>query len=84
MGYAATGSKEGELAVFCVACPQPGINMPSNWNVHPNQYEHIFYDFEGMLTQSLDFFGDGRLLQMAFFQLTILRQLLVDQVLIIG
>ena len=21
----------GELAVFCAACPQPGINIPENW-----------------------------------------------------
>lgn len=23
--------KAGELAVFCAACPQPGINIPDNW-----------------------------------------------------
>ena len=22
---------KGELAVFCPACPQPGINLPKNW-----------------------------------------------------
>ena len=24
----------GDLALFCVACPQPGINMPVNWHDH--------------------------------------------------
>jgi len=28
-GTAAT--KEGELAVLCPACPQPGINLPEGW-----------------------------------------------------
>lgn len=23
--------KPGSLAIFCPACPQPGINLPSNW-----------------------------------------------------
>ena len=23
--------KLGELAIFCPACPQPGINIPENW-----------------------------------------------------
>jgi len=23
--------KKGELANFCLACPQPGINIPDNW-----------------------------------------------------
>ena len=21
----------GDLAIFCPACPQPGINLPENW-----------------------------------------------------
>jgi hypothetical protein len=24
----------GDLALFCAACPQPGINMPVNWQDH--------------------------------------------------
>jgi hypothetical protein len=27
----------GELANFCPACPQPSINLPSNWKEDPNQ-----------------------------------------------
>ena len=25
------GTKEGECAVLCPACPQPGKNLPDNW-----------------------------------------------------
>ncbi|KAF8814391.1 hypothetical protein BYT27DRAFT_7027880, partial [Phlegmacium glaucopus] len=28
----------GELANFCPACPQPGINLAPDWNVDPNKY----------------------------------------------
>jgi hypothetical protein len=27
----ANGTKEGECAVLCPACPQPGINLPDGW-----------------------------------------------------
>ena len=27
----------GDLAEFCPACPQPGINIPDNWKELPNQ-----------------------------------------------
>jgi hypothetical protein len=27
----------GQLAVFCLACPQPGINIPDDWRVDPNR-----------------------------------------------
>jgi hypothetical protein len=27
----------GELAWFCVACPQPGINLPDDWQEQENQ-----------------------------------------------
>ena len=26
----------GSLAIFCPSCPQPGINLPSNWESLPN------------------------------------------------
>jgi hypothetical protein len=26
----------GDLTIFCPACPQPGINLPSNWGDLPN------------------------------------------------
>lgn len=27
----AAGTKEGECAIICPACPQPGINLPADW-----------------------------------------------------
>jgi hypothetical protein len=27
----------GDLALFCVACPQPGINLPDQWEDDPEQ-----------------------------------------------
>jgi hypothetical protein len=32
-----TQTGPGELANFCPACPQPGINLPSNWKDDPNR-----------------------------------------------
>lgn len=26
-----TEVQPGSLAIFCPACPQPGINLPENW-----------------------------------------------------
>jgi len=31
----AMGTKPGELAVICPACPYPGINLPHNWKSYP-------------------------------------------------
>src|SRR5215472_17828221 len=30
--------QNGDLALFCPACPQPGINLPDNWKEDKNQY----------------------------------------------
>ena len=27
----------GELALFCAACPQPGVNLPADWLDDPEQ-----------------------------------------------
>jgi hypothetical protein len=29
---------EGDLAEFCPACSQPGVNMEDNWHTQENQY----------------------------------------------
>lgn len=31
----------GEMAVFCPACPQPNINLPSDWKYDINRYAQI-------------------------------------------
>ena len=28
----------GELTIFCPACPQSGINFPTDWKDDPNRY----------------------------------------------
>jgi hypothetical protein len=28
----------GDLALFCPTCPQPGINIPENWQDDPEKY----------------------------------------------
>jgi hypothetical protein len=32
----------GSLAMFCPTCPQPGINLPENWEEDPEQSVPIF------------------------------------------
>ena len=33
--------KPGGLALFCPACPQPGVNLPENWKEDPEQYVRL-------------------------------------------
>ena len=37
---------EGELALFCAACLQPGVNLPDGWEGEPNQYKSHGHFFE--------------------------------------
>ena len=30
------GTREGECAVLCPACPIPGVNLPSDWKDRPD------------------------------------------------
>ena len=36
----------GGLALFCPACPQPGVNLPSNWKEDPEQYVYSPDNYE--------------------------------------
>jgi len=36
-GKSAMNVERGELANYCPACPQPGINLPENWKADPNR-----------------------------------------------
>ena len=36
----------GGLALFCPACPQPGVNLPVNWQDDPEQYVLSYLQFE--------------------------------------
>ena len=33
--------ENGALAIFCVACPQPGINLHRNWKKESRRYEYF-------------------------------------------
>ena len=37
-GHVNREPEAGELAIFCAACPQPGINTASDWAAEKNQY----------------------------------------------
>jgi len=36
-GKSAMNVERGELANYCPACPQPGVNLPENWKADPNR-----------------------------------------------
>jgi hypothetical protein len=35
VGYSRDEKKAGTMGLFCAACPQPGVNMPENWENDP-------------------------------------------------
>ncbi len=35
------GTKCGELAVVCPACPHPGINLPDDWKDAPDGEKYV-------------------------------------------
>ncbi|KIK42783.1 hypothetical protein CY34DRAFT_58396, partial [Suillus luteus UH-Slu-Lm8-n1] len=37
-----SGTKEGECAVLCPACPQPGKNLPSDWKETPKAKQWLY------------------------------------------
>ena len=39
---AAVEPAAGQLTIFCPACPQPNINLPSDWKTDKNRYNVIF------------------------------------------
>ncbi|KAJ7022886.1 hypothetical protein C8F04DRAFT_1272079 [Mycena alexandri] len=38
----AAGTKPGECAVECPACPRPGVNMPPDWETYPAEERYKF------------------------------------------
>ncbi|THV01172.1 hypothetical protein K435DRAFT_818118 [Dendrothele bispora CBS 962.96] len=38
-------TQAGELAVACIACPQPGINLPSDWHDTPAEIKFLYTMF---------------------------------------
>ena len=45
------GTKPGELALLCPACPHPGINLPPDWELAPPAK---LYGVQLLLTSSTD------------------------------
>ena len=43
----------GGLALFCPACPQPGVNLPDNWKDDPEQYVPSPLYFNGSLRSTV-------------------------------
>lgn len=39
-GHKTESPKTGELALFCVACPQPGVNLPDNWKEDEEEWAY--------------------------------------------
>ncbi|KAK7054294.1 hypothetical protein VNI00_003487 [Paramarasmius palmivorus] len=37
--------KPGELAVQCIACPRPGVNLPQNWQLTPDSQKFLYNKF---------------------------------------
>ncbi|RXW21399.1 hypothetical protein EST38_g4451 [Candolleomyces aberdarensis] len=37
------GTKEGECVVLCPACPQPGVNLPDNWDTSDDRWIHALF-----------------------------------------
>jgi hypothetical protein len=34
-------SEDGSMAIFCPACPQPGVNLLDDWKTKYSPYVHI-------------------------------------------
>jgi hypothetical protein len=37
-----TELQPGDLAIFCPACPQPGINLPQGWEKDPEEVLNLY------------------------------------------
>ncbi|KAJ7800539.1 hypothetical protein B0H14DRAFT_3092594 [Mycena olivaceomarginata] len=41
----AAETREGELAVECIACPKPGVNLPEGWEKAPPEMQYLYTIF---------------------------------------
>ena len=48
------GTSPGELAVLCLACPIPSVNLPLNWKSAGKETEYVdpFYTFSSLMYSS--------------------------------
>ncbi|KAF8333824.1 hypothetical protein F5887DRAFT_1079836 [Amanita rubescens] len=42
------GTREGECALLCPACPQPGKNLPDDWQIAPEKKQWLYALFVGI------------------------------------
>jgi hypothetical protein len=42
-GHKGTAPRPGEMGFFCPTCPQPGVNLPDDWNKNPNDPDNWKY-----------------------------------------
>jgi hypothetical protein len=42
----AVGTKEGECAVRCAPCPNPGINLPDGWQDATPEVRYVVFTFD--------------------------------------
>jgi hypothetical protein len=48
------GTKEGECAVLCPACPLSGINLPADWKERPETEQYVNdFDILTSLTENI-------------------------------
>lgn len=40
---------EGACAIVCPACPQPGKNLPANWQSAPDNIKYIYRGFNNLI-----------------------------------
>ena len=52
LGHQGGPSGDGVMAVFCPACPQPGINLPEDWKIKYNEYGSSIVCSNILLTHS--------------------------------
>jgi hypothetical protein len=41
-------TEPGELAVRCIACPRPGVNLPDGWDTSPQEYKYVPLLFQNL------------------------------------
>ena len=62
---------DGSMAVFCPACPQPGINLPNDWNTRYKPYAIIIMRTNSIVDLSIAMNLSAHSLWMETFQLNI-------------
>ncbi|KAF8268583.1 hypothetical protein EI94DRAFT_1700161 [Lactarius quietus] len=57
LGHQDEDGIDGSMAIFCPACPQPGINLPDHWKIRYNEYGLMIFMTMNQLVRT--FIMDG-------------------------